>query len=124
MPRENPPEPVGNLAANEQHRLMLQRIGKPVGKARRVAEQRVQPLQPVLLMDRGLGRGGGLTKKAENDGFGSPSRLRISRLFARGLAWGKRELTCHRPTLEADLVPCLREQSVGRCTHEEAQVSD
>ena len=103
---------------------MLQRISKPVGKARRVAEQRVKPLQPVLLVDRILGRGGGLTKQIENDGIGWRSRLRISRLFARGLTRGKRELTRHRPTLETDLVHRLREQSVGRRTHEEAQVID
>ena len=103
---------------------MLQRIGKPVGKTRRVAEQRVQPLQPVLLVDRVLGRGGGLTKQIENDGIGRRSRLRISRLFASGLIRGKRELTRRRPTLETDLVHRLREQSVGRRTHEEAQVSN
>ena len=51
-PQKKPPDPVGNLAANEQHRLMLQRIIKPFGKARRLGQQRVKPLQPVLLVDR------------------------------------------------------------------------
>ncbi len=42
----------------------------------------------------------------------------------RGLIRGERELTRPRPTLEADLVHRLREQSVGRRTHEQAQVID
>src|SRR5262245_23536623 len=101
---------------------MLQRIGKPVGKARRVAEQRVQPLQTVLFVDRVLRGGGGFTKQAENHAFGSRSRLRISRLFNSGLGWGKRDFTCHRSALKADLIDSLGEQSVGRRTYEEAQV--
>ena len=68
--QEKPPDPVGNLAANEQHRLMPQLISKPVGKTRLVPEQRVKPLQPVLLVDRILASGGGLTKQTQNDGIG------------------------------------------------------
>ena len=49
---------------------MLQLMSKPVGKARRAAEKRVQPLEPVFIVDRILRRGGGLTKQIENDGIG------------------------------------------------------
>jgi len=102
---------------------MLQRRSKPVRKARRVAEQRVEPLKPVLLVDRILG-GVGLTKQPENDGIGRRRWLRVSRLFDRGLTRGERDLTRRRPIGETDLIQRLGEQPVGRGTHEEAQVSD
>ena len=64
------------------------------------------------------------TEQIQNDGIGRRSRLRISRLFAGGLTRGEGEFTRQLPTLETDLVDRLRKQSVGRRTHEEAQVID
>ena len=111
QPHEEAPDPIGQLAAEQQQRPLLQRTGDPLGKLRALAQQRVQPLERVLVVDCVLRHRRGFAEQLEDDRLGTWAArialLRVGRLVGR-----KRKLLGQRLAVVANVIDRAREQAV------------